>query len=394
MRSPETLSGQVWVERHFTHLRSWMLGGRADTGELRESARALQYLLERDPGYARETRQLAVHLAMSTWMYDVPDVVDEVVRVGLDADVMAPELRAEPALSGLLLLCRAESQLGEGQRLAGLETLRGIPDRLAEATVDDALVRMVRGRTRVLEGELEELDRERTRAQSAFSEARATLGDLLFGEAETREFSAQWTRQVFGPDDATISGSAGGLADLGLMQLEQAYVGAIMGLLRTHTDDTELATVADDAVDATRRFGLGKWMHPLLIFPALVDLGPDRSSRLGAALVEAAGRGSAAMVDRAAAHNLPPELAEALEAAAGSDNEKARTAWQVAVGVAVAAAMERAGDDRAGGAYQAAVDQAMQARMALRRRSFSAATPPSSRGRRTGRTRPTCWTSS
>ena len=96
MRSPQTISGRVWIEQHFQHLQRWMLSARRDEDELREAGRALGYLLGREPAYARETRRLALHLAMSTWMAGVPGVVEDVVRTGLDADLMDAELREEP----------------------------------------------------------------------------------------------------------------------------------------------------------------------------------------------------------------------------------------------------------------------------------------------------------
>ena len=365
MRSPQSVSGRVWLDQYYQHLHRWMLTGRQDEEALREGVRALRFLLEREPAYARETRQLALHVAMSTWMAGVPEVVEEVVRVGLDADLMGPELRDVPAPAALLLLCLAESRLLEDRRLAGLEAVREAAARVADVPDEDLVAVAARARAALLEGELQELDHERTLARAAFSDARAALAPLMLDDARRDRLVDDWTVQVFGPGDASVEASLAGLAATGRMQLEQACVGALLGVLRTHDEGDDVAALAEEAAEAVDRFGLGKAMHPLLIFPVIAALGPG-SGRLGDALIQAAGRGAGALLERHPIYDLPPELAAALRASVTEDTEPMRREWHVAVNVGISAAMERDGQlDRADEAYRQCISNAMANRSAV-----------------------------
>jgi hypothetical protein len=52
------MSERVWRDQHYQCLQRWILTGRQDDEALREGARALRFLLERESAHARETRQL------------------------------------------------------------------------------------------------------------------------------------------------------------------------------------------------------------------------------------------------------------------------------------------------------------------------------------------------
>ena len=206
MRRPSTLPGNFWFDEYFESLNEFTFSGGSDLDALRDAGRELGYILEREPEYAAEARQLALHFAMSHWHAGAPDVVADVVRVGLDADLFDPSLQEEPAPAVLLLVFLAESQLLGGERLEGLSTLDDVTERVGNSR-GDIVLELARGRAALLRAELEELDCEVERARDAFQAARVAVGPLLANEGQSAQAMEMWTLQVFGPVDGTIYSS-------------------------------------------------------------------------------------------------------------------------------------------------------------------------------------------
>src|SRR5882672_3253690 len=167
MRNPRTTSGRVWISKHFEYLRAFLQSGRGDGEILKNAGRALQYLLQRDPDYAPETRQLALHFVMASWNAGWPEIVADAVRVGTDADLAAPELRGIPAPAALLFIFLAETRGHTSDRLGGLAALDRALDRLRDAVAGDVLAEFVRARVLLLRAELQELELETAQEQHA-----------------------------------------------------------------------------------------------------------------------------------------------------------------------------------------------------------------------------------
>jgi tetratricopeptide (TPR) repeat protein len=363
MRNPTTISGRVWIGQYFNHLKAFLMSGRTDRQAVVEAGRSLEYLLQREPGYARETRQIALQFAMGTWNAGWPEIVAHAVRVGLDADVMAPELRNEPAPAALLLIYLAESQLLAGDRLEGLATLEQASERLSNQPALDVLGEAARARSILLRAELEELERETDRARVAFSEARDAIRPLL-ADARRGQLLEQWTLQVFGPKDATISSQVDALGGLGLLQLEDTYVRALMGMLRTHSGPEEdLRSLVGETREAVGRHGLEKAIHPLLLLHVLARLQPDEATDFGGFLADAAATAQETLLAKGLTEGLSDELAAAVQklAGKGAGGTLTRQSWDLTVQLGAAMARERRGElEPANAAYHATMMASMK----------------------------------
>src|SRR5215210_6009716 len=287
MRNPQTIAGQVWLQQYFDGLQQFFYSGRSDEEALRNTVRSLQYLLQREPAYAREARQLALQCAMGSWNAGFPDPVDELVRVGLDAEVMDPELVAQPAPTALLLLCQADCYLLAGRRLEGLRILDELDERLNGRTQGDVLRAWARARATLERAQLDELGRENDRARQGFLAARHNARSLL-DDAHRGALAHQWVAQIFGPSDATIATQTDQLAEQGMSQIKQTYVDSLMGLLRMLPDDGNgLSALVQETREAVEKHGLTNNVSPFLMADAIASLSPEEASSFGRFLGEA-----------------------------------------------------------------------------------------------------------
>lgn len=373
MRNPKTVSGRVWVEKHFQSLRSFLESGRRDGESLREAGRALQYLLQRDPDYAPETRQLALHFVMGNWNAGWPDVIADAVRVGTDADLAAPDLHGVPAPAALLFIFLAETRGDAGDRLGGLAALDRAQRRLGDAVASDALAEFVRARVLLLRAELQELERETGHARASFQEARDVITPLMADDVARRHLVEQWTLQVFGPQDSTIQGQAQSLGAIGLQQFEDTYVRALMGQLRTtDTSDVPLETLVEETRAAIGAHGLGRVVHPFLMFNLLARLAPDAQA-FGEFLAESSASAKDALLSKGMLNNLDPKLVRLLKAQlrGSADDDRQRRLWELAARTAMASALERRGElESANEAYHAAFTGVLGSRMAAVAQAF------------------------
>lgn len=345
MRSPKTRSGRVWVDQHFAHLRTFLESGRSKGEALREAARALQHLLERDPDYAPETRQLATQFVMATWNAGRPDILVDVVRTGCDADLCAPELRTVPVPTALLHIFCAEAWRIDGDRLRGMDSLDRALRRLKDAPADDHLACLVRGRAHLLRGELQEIGQEMVQARKAFQEAREVLGPMMASRDELETITVEWIRQVFGPEDTSIAGQTQGLGAMALHQFADSHVRALMGALRTGTGTPQQAEI-DELRTAVEVNGLGTAVNPLLMLPALSRLAPDDAKGLGAFLAESSASTAGRFAAKDMIQGLDPELLAMVNRAAASrtDNDLIQRLWTVVTELAVGLSLENRGE--------------------------------------------------
>jgi hypothetical protein len=345
MRSPKTRSGRVWVDQHFAHLRTFLESGRSNGEALREAARALNHLLERDPDYAPETRQLATQFVMANWNAGWADIIVDVVRTGCDADLCAPELRTVPVPTALLHIFCAEARRIDGDRLRGMDSLDRALRRLEDAPADDRLARLVRGRAHLLRGELQEIGQEMVQARKAFQEAREAIRPILSSRGALEAIAVQWSRQVFGPEDSSFAGQTQGLGAMALHQFADSHVRALMGALRTGTGTPEQAEL-DELRAAVEVNGLGTAVNPLLMLPALSRLAPDDASALGAFLAESSAAATGRLAGKGMVQRLDPELLAMVNraVASGAGNDLMRRLWTVVTELAVARGLESRGE--------------------------------------------------
>jgi hypothetical protein len=345
MRYPKTRSGRVWVDQHFAHLRTFLESGRSNGEALREAARALQHLLERDPDYAPETRQLATQFVMANWNAGWPDIIVDVVRTGCDADLCAPELRTVPVPTALLHIFCAEARRIDGDRLRGMDSLDRALRRLEDAPADDLVARLVRGRAHLLRGELQEIGQEMVQARKAFQEVRDALGPIVSSRDALEAIAVQWIRQVFGPEDSSIAGQTQGLGAMALHQFADSHVRALMGALRTGTGTPERAEI-DELRAAVEVNGLGTAVNPLLTLPALSRLAPDDAKSLGAFLAESSASATGRLAAKGMLQGLDPELLAMVNraAASGADIDLMQRLWTVVTELAVGRGLESRGE--------------------------------------------------
>jgi tetratricopeptide (TPR) repeat protein len=360
MRNPASVSGRIWVQQHFQALGRFLASSRTDEAALRDAARALEYLLQRDPDYARETRQLALHFAMSSWNAGWPDIVESAVRTGLDADVMAPDLRDLPAPAGLLLLSLAECHLLQGQRIEGQETLNEALERLGSGSSADIVAEATRARALLLRGELDEIDRETERAHIAFEAALTANEPLICDGAGRARLAREWTLQVFGPEDTTIASQLTGLRAFGLQQFEETSVRALLGLLRTSARHSaaELLALCEKTRAAVAEHGLTRAVYPFAFVPMMARLDPDDARSFGSVLREAADRARETVLAAGLPDGVAPDLAAQVQRLAPREPDDERTAhvWELAIALGVAGAVEARGElERANVAYHDAL---------------------------------------
>ena len=345
MRYPNTRAGRIWLDQHFAHLRTFLESGRKNREALRETARALQHLLERDPDYALETRQLATQFVMGNWNAGWTDIIVDVVRTGFDADQCAPELRTVPVPMALLHIFCAEARRIDGDRLRGMESLDRALRRLEDAPADDLLVRLVSGRAHLLRGELQEIGQELVPARKAFQEARDVLGPIMSDQDALEAIAVQWIQQVFGPEDRSIAGQTQLLGTMALHQFADSHVRALMGILRTSAG-APVQTEIDELHAAVEVNGLGTAVNPLLMLPALARLAPHDAKSLGAFLAESSASATGRLAAKGMLHGLDPELLAMVDraAASGADNDIMQRLWRLVTELAAGRSLESRGE--------------------------------------------------
>jgi hypothetical protein len=362
VRNPETVSGRVWLQRHYEELQRFVMSLRKDEDALAEAVRSLRYLLEREPEYAREARQLTLHCALGNWNAGFPRPLLELVSVGLDAEVMSTDLEAEPVPGNMLLLLLADSQLLAAENVEAFATLNRLADR---PSASGPAAEWVRARVALLRAELDELDREVDRARAGFEAARDSSRPLL--EDQLPALLDDWVIQVFGPRDETIVQHVTGLEGTAGLLLAQTYVSAILGLLRTTVDDVALASLAEAARTAIEAHGLSKPPGAFEMADALAALRPNLAHALGEQLRDSVCSAVDDLMASGLAAGLDPELVEMIRATGGAGgDERVRTTWDIVTGVAVARGAERLGELQAAGtAYKAALTGAIESHLAL-----------------------------
>src|SRR5215208_927027 len=347
MRNPQTIAGQVWLQQYFSGLQRFFNSGRSDEKALRDTVRSLQYLLQREPAYAREARQLALQCAMGSWNAGFPDPIDELVRAGLDAEVMDPELVAQSAPTALLLLCQADCYLLAGRRLEGLRILDELDERLKGRTQEDVLLAWARARAALERAKLDELGRENDRARQGFLDARQNARTLL-DDAHRGDLAHQWVAQIFGPSDATIATQTDELAEQGLVQIEQTYMDSLMGLLRTiPSSGGGLPAIIEETRKAVEKYGLTNNVSPFLLADTLASLSPEEASSFGHFLADVALKTDESASIKRISKGLAPELMNVIRRTmnrGAEEEDYTRRVWDTVTCVAVGKAKERRGD--------------------------------------------------
>ncbi|UVO50361.1 CHAT domain-containing protein [Sphingomonas sp. SUN019] len=347
MRYPGNRAARVWVDQHFAALGEFLHSGRRDRDALARAARALAHMLERDSTYAAETRQLAVRFVMANWNAGWPAIIADAVRSGLDADLVAPELRPVPAPAALLHIFMAETRKLGGERLPGLDSIGRAIRRLGDAPHEDLLAQFLLARAFLLRAELQEYGREDILALPDFRAADSLLSPLMQNESARATIATAWTNQIFGPaDDGTLDGHGDGIAAMALQQFDDSFVRALLGAFRTDpnaADADGLATMRD-AID---RHGLATAVNPILVLPALSRLDPERGEEFGAFLTQAATDAPAKVMARSAAmlEGLDPALRSSLTQLSQVQADPAMVAlWALVTRIAKANSMARIGD--------------------------------------------------
>ncbi len=371
MRMPETVAGRVWFQAYFQKLGQFFTSGRRDTDALEEAARSLSFLLQREPAYAREARQLALQCSIGAYNSGRSDAIAALVQVGLDAEVMSPDLGNEPTPTLLLMLYEAEAERIDGRRLDGLATLERMAQRLGTGQPEDPLFQLLLARSAFVRAELEELDREFERARDLFEESRAAMASLIGDEAGKQALIGDWLLQAFGPKDSSLDGQIDGLVGVFSLLLTQTYVGALLGCLRSarDSDDVRLEAVAGELEAAVAAHGLVYGASPFLLSAAVGRLKPERAAQLGAALSNASASAQSRVLQDGLLGGLDPKLVEVLHAVSKQSEEQAARealAWRVAMLIAEARSLESAGDAQtAMTVYHRAVKAALESHTGL-----------------------------
>lgn len=344
MRYPDSRAGRVWIDQHFAALGAFLESGRQDRDALARAARALAYLIERDPTYAAETRQLAAQFVMANWNAGWPEIIANAVRTGMDADIISPELKMVPAPAALLHIFMADARRLSGERLLGLDSIRRAIRRLDDAPEDDALSLFLMGRALLLRGELQELGREDILALADFRAAAALLTPLLEDEQESSAIAVAWIKQIFGPNDDALDGQSGGMALMALHQLNDSLVRALFGAFRTNqvaATTGELASMRAAIAD----HGLATAINPLLVLPALSRLDPESAEEFGAFLAQAASDApNRIMKSEAMLERLAPEMRSTVKQLVEGQADRSLVAlWELVARLAKANAMARVG---------------------------------------------------
>ncbi|NAZ75454.1 CHAT domain-containing protein [Kineococcus sp. T13] len=356
------MAGQVHLQRYHSAGARFLRSARQDLDAVREQAQALQALLEREPDYAMQARQLAVHCAIGAWPAVPTDVAADLARVGLAAELMVPRLRSRSALTALLHVTLATSHLAAGERIHGLRTLREADEQLQAIGDGDRLAQLVRAWLMLLRGQLEELGRESVNAAAAYAAALSSLDRVLQDPAGRRELGDCWIDQVFGPRDSTIADQEDALASTAFTLFSLVRASALSGLFRTGQPDE---AVTRELCEGSGGAGLGVAVPPLLYQPALAGLGVDDAVRVGEAL--AANAVQAIALPPEALEGLAPWIREQLEALQTQSASAAPDSdWALAIALGVARAAERDGDvPAAARGFSQAVQLALDDRRAV-----------------------------
>jgi hypothetical protein len=350
-------------------VRRFFDSGGEDTEAVRDGARALGALLDREPGYAREVRQFALHFALGAQVGADADGMGSLVQVALDAEVVSPVLAAEPTLADLLLVNQADVERREGRRLDGLATLERLAARRRQEPPLGPLNDFVAARAFLVRAELDELDREFHRAVDGFDRCRRLMARQLGDDERERLATDDFRARVFGPRDATLEGREEGLHSAFRLLQTQTYVRSLLGCLRTASPGAgpaaglERRALATELATTLSRYGLVYQESPFLLVDAVAALSLHDAERLIAAFDRARTEKPAQLLGQAELDGLDPDLADELRrriADAASPTEPDEIAWSVAKDIARGRVLESAAAaDVAEDAYRRAVDLAM-----------------------------------
>lgn len=371
MRNPETVSGRVWVEQYFRSLKQFVVSGRRDTDALREAARHLSFLIQREPAYARETRQLALQCASGAYNIGHPGAISALVQTALDAEVMSPDLAKEPSPTLLLMLYQAEAERLDGRRLDGLATIDEMLERLGPEHPPDPLYEFVRARGAMVRAELEELEREFERAWRGFDDARAAMAALIADPEPKQALVDDYIAQVFGPRDTSIAGQIDGLASTFSLLLAQTYLSALLGCLRTARDaePDRVITIARELTEAAAVHGLVYGASPFVLAQAIAGLPPEEAAKVVAGLTEARAAATFSVLAEGRLEGMDPQLVETLRASSEPSDEEAeeeQVLWNLTMAIARAKSLECAGDlSAADKLYRDAVERSLHERGGL-----------------------------
>lgn len=361
MRSPKTVAGRVWFEQYMSAVRRFFDSGGEDTGPVRDGARALGALLDREPGYAREIRQFALHFALGAQVGADADSMGSLVQVALDAEVVSSDLAGEPTLADLLLVNQADVERREGRRLDGLATLERLAARRGQEPPQGPLNDFVAARAFLVRAELDELDREFYRAVDGFDRCRILMAGQLGDDERERLAADDFRAQVFGPRDATLEGHEEGLHSAFRLLQVQTYVRSLLGCLRTAgpAAGPERQAVATELATTLSRYGLMYQESPFLLVDAVAALPVHDGERLIAAFDRARADRLTQLLALSDLGGLDPNLADELRrrtADAASLTEPDEIAWNVTMDIARGRLLESAAFlDAAYDAYRRAV---------------------------------------
>jgi hypothetical protein len=364
VRRPQTVAGGLWLEQYMSAVQRYFVSGGQDAAAVRDGARALGALLDREPGYAREVRQFAVHFGFGAQALADAGSMGSLVQVALDAEVVSPDLAAEPSLADLLLVNQADVERREGRRLDGLTTLKRLAARTGPEPPRGPLNEFAAARASLVRAELDELDREFHRAAGGFDRCRRLMAGQLGDDERERSAADDFQAQVFGPRDATLAGQEEGLHSVFRLLQAQTYVRSLLGCLRTATPAAGPArpALATELVTTLSRYGLVYEESPFLLVDAIAALSVDDAERLIAAFDRARAERPARLLGQVELAGLAPDLADEVRrrtADATSSTEADDIGWSVAMNIArgrvleLAAVLEAAED-----AYRRAVDLA------------------------------------
>jgi CHAT domain len=369
MRQPQSIEGHVWLQKYFEGTKQFVLSGFKDHDAIAQAVQSLRFLLEREPGYALEVRQLALQCALGSYKAGFLLDMENLAAIGLASEVMDSAVNVDPTPLSLLLLSLAEAQLDAGQRLTGLDSLERINSRIQKAP-NGSLTAYIWARELFLRAELDELGGETVRAQESFSHAAKAAADILKEEPRRREFVENWVVTVFGSKDATIETHLDGLEQIGLVQVEQIYVGALLGALRVLPEtSTEYARIIGETRDAITTYGYLRDTSPFFLIGVVSALLPDEARAFGDWLIETQGMAVDTLHARLPMDDLDVSYKEVVEEASTmqeTDRERDRNVWQVAMLLGLAGARERNGDiEGARRDYYQAMETAIHGRLAL-----------------------------
>jgi hypothetical protein len=367
VRRPLSKAGNVWLDQYFGAIQRQFTSHGRDREAIRDAAQALSALLDREPDYAREVRQLALQCATGTYnMADAEDIA-ALARVAIDAELMSPDLVAEPTPTLLLLSYQADAERLAGQRLQGLATLDRLGTRRGKDQPGDPLHEFVRAREALVRAELNERDRELELAAQGFEACRAVMADLVGDGTLARSATEDFLDQVVGlAEDGSAEEHRSGFERTFDLMRAQTYVASLLGCMRTGAADTspKRRSVAAQLEATLSRYGLVYAASPFLLIEALSALAPDEGESLIAAFEGAREAAPSRLLSQVDLTGLKPELADELRrraSAGGASTEYDDVSWSVALDVARGRLHESAGNpDAAEEAYVRAVELAVR----------------------------------